>query len=580
MDPAIAKLLNERFVCVKVDREERPDVDQVYMTALQAFGNGGWPMSMFLTPDGRPFFGGTYFPPEDRDGIPGFPTILQGVAEAWRDQRPEVEKTADRLAEVVRRSIAGATAERPGARLACGGRRGPRPAGRAVRPRVRRVRLLGPRTRAGPSSPSPSTSSSCSTSTAATRPGRRGRQEAGPTRPGPLAMVLKTLDHMARGGIRDQLGRRLPPLLDQPVLDRPALREDALRQRPARLGPPARLRGHRRPPLAGRGRGHLRLRRAVDDLPRGGLLLGPRRRDRGRGGGLLRLDPRAGPAGPRRGDGRRGVRPGLRPEARAQLREGPLRPARAPLACRPGPDAQDHARGPRGPPRPAPRQAPGRPRRPPRPLARRQGADLVERPDDRGLRRRLPPAEGRRLSPGRREGRRLPPDQAPDPRRPPAADLPRRAGQAAGLPGGLRLPGPRPAPAPRRHRRPEAAGAGPRADRPDDRRLRRHRAGGLLLHRRRPREPARPPQGPVRQRPAQRQQRRHPQPRRARRRDGRAELPRPRGQGPRRLQPGHGAEPRRAPPDARRPRRIPRRPPRRRRGPAHEAPEADRSRPS
>ena len=64
MDPEIAKLLNEKFVCIKVDREERPDVDQVYMAALQAFGNGGWPMSMFLTPDGRPFFGGTYFPPD------------------------------------------------------------------------------------------------------------------------------------------------------------------------------------------------------------------------------------------------------------------------------------------------------------------------------------------------------------------------------------------------------------------------------------------------------------------------------------------------------------------------------------
>ena len=108
MDPEIAKLLNERFVSVKVDREERPDVDQIYMTALQAFGNGGWPMSMFLTPDGRPFYGGTYFPPKERQGIPGFPTILQGVVEAWRDERPAVEKAADRLAEVVRRSIAGA----------------------------------------------------------------------------------------------------------------------------------------------------------------------------------------------------------------------------------------------------------------------------------------------------------------------------------------------------------------------------------------------------------------------------------------------------------------------------------------
>ncbi len=68
MDPEIAKALNANFVCIKVDREERPDVDQVYMAALQLFGPGGWPMSLFLTPDGRPFFGGTYFRPRDQEG--------------------------------------------------------------------------------------------------------------------------------------------------------------------------------------------------------------------------------------------------------------------------------------------------------------------------------------------------------------------------------------------------------------------------------------------------------------------------------------------------------------------------------
>lgn len=68
-DPQIAKLMNQKFVCIKVDREERPDIDQIYMAALQAFGNGGWPMSMFLTPDGRPFFGGTYFPPKTVTGF-------------------------------------------------------------------------------------------------------------------------------------------------------------------------------------------------------------------------------------------------------------------------------------------------------------------------------------------------------------------------------------------------------------------------------------------------------------------------------------------------------------------------------
>src|SRR5215207_7149982 len=84
----IAKLMNELFVNVKVDREERPDVDRVYMTYVQATtGGGGWPMSVFLTPDLKPFFGGTYFPPDDRSGRPGFPTVLKRLGEAWKTDR-------------------------------------------------------------------------------------------------------------------------------------------------------------------------------------------------------------------------------------------------------------------------------------------------------------------------------------------------------------------------------------------------------------------------------------------------------------------------------------------------------------
>ncbi len=84
---AIARIINERFVAVKVDREERPDVDEIYMAFVQqSVGGGGWPLTVFLAPDRTPFFGGTYFPPEDRWGRPGFPKILQGVAEAWRDR--------------------------------------------------------------------------------------------------------------------------------------------------------------------------------------------------------------------------------------------------------------------------------------------------------------------------------------------------------------------------------------------------------------------------------------------------------------------------------------------------------------
>lgn len=94
-NPEIAKLMNELFVNVKVDREERPDVDRVYMTYVQATtGSGGWPMSVFLTPDLKPFFGGTYFPPEDKLGRPGFPTVLRRLAEAWKTDREGVVTAA------------------------------------------------------------------------------------------------------------------------------------------------------------------------------------------------------------------------------------------------------------------------------------------------------------------------------------------------------------------------------------------------------------------------------------------------------------------------------------------------------
>jgi len=96
--PAVAALLNEWFVSIKVDREERPDVDRVYMTFVQATtGSGGWPMSVWLTPELKPFFGGTYFPPETRYNRPGFVEILQAIARAWRDERPRIEQSASDL---------------------------------------------------------------------------------------------------------------------------------------------------------------------------------------------------------------------------------------------------------------------------------------------------------------------------------------------------------------------------------------------------------------------------------------------------------------------------------------------------
>ena len=98
-DEAIAALMNEHFVCVKVDREERPDLDAIYMEALQAMsGHGGWPLNVFLTPDGAPIFGGTYFPPEARPGMPSFSDVLLAIAEIWRDRRDEALAAGARLA--------------------------------------------------------------------------------------------------------------------------------------------------------------------------------------------------------------------------------------------------------------------------------------------------------------------------------------------------------------------------------------------------------------------------------------------------------------------------------------------------
>jgi len=93
-DPETARLMNEHFVNVKVDREERPDVDQIYMDAVQAMtGHGGWPMTVFLTPEAVPFYGGTYFPPTDRHGLPSFRKLLTSIADAWRNRRADVTRS-------------------------------------------------------------------------------------------------------------------------------------------------------------------------------------------------------------------------------------------------------------------------------------------------------------------------------------------------------------------------------------------------------------------------------------------------------------------------------------------------------
>src|SRR5690242_12609109 len=103
-DDATAVRMNELYVNVKVDREERPDLDALYMDAVVALtGHGGWPMTVFLTPAGEPFYGGTYFPPEPRHGLPSFRQILEAVSEAYRERPGDVARTAEELVEAIRR---------------------------------------------------------------------------------------------------------------------------------------------------------------------------------------------------------------------------------------------------------------------------------------------------------------------------------------------------------------------------------------------------------------------------------------------------------------------------------------------
>jgi uncharacterized protein YyaL (SSP411 family) len=102
----VAKIMNEHFVSIKVDREQRPDVDEIYMRAVQIMtGSGGWPLSVFLTPDGQPFYGGTYFPPTDRYGRIGFERLLLTIADAWKNKRQELVNSAVNLGK----SLAGPT---------------------------------------------------------------------------------------------------------------------------------------------------------------------------------------------------------------------------------------------------------------------------------------------------------------------------------------------------------------------------------------------------------------------------------------------------------------------------------------
>ncbi len=184
-NPAIAALMNESFISIKVDREERPDVDAIYMDAVQAMtGQGGWPMTVFLTPDGEPFYAGTYFPPEPRHGMPAFPQVLSAVAETWRERRADVLQQGARVAEALRQSQAAPASDDP------------------FTPEVLQQAAHG---LAGafdhrwggfggaPKFPQPMTLEFL------LRMHLRGM-------PGALDMVAATLDRMADGGIHDQIG--------------------------------------------------------------------------------------------------------------------------------------------------------------------------------------------------------------------------------------------------------------------------------------------------------------------------------------------------------------------------------------
>ena len=182
----IAALMNENFVCIKVDREERPDIDSIYMTAVQALtGQGGWPMTVFLTPDGKPFYGGTYFPPEDRGGLPAFPRLVEALADAYKARRGEVTRTTSQLVQRMTQLSAGMAGVEPltvevlqSAKRAVAGQFDGRHGGIGLQPKF----------------PQPMTYEFLL------------RHHARTQDPESLEMVELTLTRMAEGGIFDQIG--------------------------------------------------------------------------------------------------------------------------------------------------------------------------------------------------------------------------------------------------------------------------------------------------------------------------------------------------------------------------------------
>ena len=307
-DERTARLMNEGFVCVKVDREERPDVDALYMEAVQGMtGHGGWPLNVFLTPEGLPFYGGTYFPPQERPGTPSFAQVLLSVSEAWRERGEEIRASGEQLRE----RLSGGALLRPTAepfdetsldaaveRLRAsfdavhGGFGGAPKFPQASVLEFLMCRGADPREHAQPIPSNPPSTSPTPKTTAATS--------------APARMALYTLRSMAGGGIHDQVGGGFHRYAVDDTWTVPhfekMLYDNALLAR-------AYLHGAQ---LSGDGEllrvcgDTLELGAARDERPRGRLLRGARRRLRGRRGALLRVErhrarERAG-RGRRRGD--------------------------------------------------------------------------------------------------------------------------------------------------------------------------------------------------------------------------------------------------------------------------------------
>jgi uncharacterized protein len=191
-DEATAKILDAHFVSIKVDREERPDLDRIYMNAVQAMtGGGGWPMSVFLTPEGAPFYGGTYFPKEPRYNTPAFSQLLLAIAEAWRDRRDELLAHGERLVAALREPLAqvgGAAGALAGTEL------DPATVERAYRGLREAFDGRHGGWGGAPKFPQPMALEFLL------------RHHLSAADPQALAMVTQTLEAMARGGIYDQLG--------------------------------------------------------------------------------------------------------------------------------------------------------------------------------------------------------------------------------------------------------------------------------------------------------------------------------------------------------------------------------------